>query len=232
MLRWVLPALLSGLAAIVAYFPLGWGAGIFVPEDVKTIAPDLSYSGTIWTGTVSGLPILGTANLDISPFSRRVHLVSGEGRNYASAELGPNSAKDVNLRIDLSDLPLSDDRLKGLRGELSAKISEIILNDQTCQTATGSLQTDVLQRNGGLIEWTGPELSGPIRCEDGALIADLSGRDAQQTISALIRMLPDGSYRAEITVRTVRAEADAILPLFGFTRSGQNFILTEQGRWR
>ena len=51
-------------------------------------------------------------------------------------------------------------------------------------------------------------------------------------VDATIRMAPDGIYRADISVRTRREEADVVLPLFGFTRSGGSFLLTEQGRWR
>lgn len=232
MFRWILPALLSGLVALLVYFPLGWAGKLVVPDEVASIAPDLGFSGTIWNGSISGLPVFGEANLNLSPRSRSVTIKSGAGRNYLSGILRPKLIKDVDLRIDLGRLPLPDERLKGLRGDISAQISEVEFDGQNCRSATGSLRTDVLQRNGGTIEWTGPELTGPIRCEDGAIIADLKGRDAQQSISALIRLSPDGAYRADITARTARQEADAILPLFGFTRSGQSFVLTEQGRWR
>ena len=232
MFRWILPALLSGITAVVAFLPLGWVAGLAVPGNVETLAPELDYHGTLWNGTVSGLPIFGTANLDITPLSRRALIQSGEGQNYLSVDIGPSLAKDIDLRINLATLPFTDGRLKGLRGTLNAQISNMEIDNQSCVSAAGTVTTDVLQRNGGTVQWTGPELTGPIRCEEGALIADFSGRDAQQNISALIRMSPDRSYRVDITVRTNRAEADAVLPIFGFTRSGKKFVLVEQGRWR
>lgn len=232
MLRWALPAILSGLAALVAFFPMAWAAGWVLPDEVKRLAPELEMRGTIWQGTVSGLPILGTANLDISPLARRVNLQSGTGGNYVSAQISPAEVKDLEARMDISTVPFTDGRLQGLQGHLTVQISELKIEGQSCQSATGTARTDVLQRNGGKIDWTGPEMKGPIRCEDGALVADLSGRDAQQTITALVKLNPDGAYRADINVRTVRVEADAVLPLFGFSRSGQNFVLTEQGTWR
>ena len=232
MFRWILPALLSGLIALIACLPLSWVAGVAVPDNIKTFAPDLGFSGTIWRGSVTGLPVFGTANVDIAPVSRRASLQSGEGQNYLSADVGVSDVKDLDLRIDLMSLPLTDGRLQGLRGMLNAQISDMQIENQSCQSAEGTVSTDVLQRNGGKIQWTGPELTGPIRCEDGALIADLRGRDSQQTIDALIRVSPDNAYRVDISVRTNRAEADAVLPLFGFSRAGQNFVLVEQGRWR
>ena len=232
MFRWILPALLSGLIALFAFLPLSWVAGYFVSDEVKVVAPDLKFNGTVWNGTASGLPVFGTANLKTKLLSRRASVQAGKGGNYLAAEVTPNTATDVDLRVNLNDLPLNDGRLQGLSGELIAKISELNFEGQNCVSATGTLQTDVLQRNGGSIQWVGPGLSGPITCEDGALLAVMTGRDAEQTIDANIRFAPDGLYRADISVRTSRAEADAILPLFGFTRRGSSFLLTEQGRWR
>ena len=232
MLRWILPAIFSGLAALVVCFPMKWAAGFVLPETLKTLAPDLEMHGTIWHGTVSGLPVIGTANLNIRPLTRRVEIQSGQGRNYLAGQLSSSEAKDINFRVDFASVPFTDSRLTGLQGHVSAMISDMQFSGQSCQSATGTAQTDALQRNGGTIQWTGPELTGPVRCEDGAVIIDFSGRDNDQTIAALIRLTPDGTYRADITVRTLRQEADAVLPLFGFSRSGQNFVLTEQGKWR
>lgn len=232
MLRWVFPALLSGIVALLACFPMRWAANRVLPENIEALAPDLNMQGTIWEGTVTGLPIFGTANLDIAPLSRSVEFQAGQARNYASGQLSTTQATDIDIRLDLTSVPFTDGRLQGLRGDFTVEISKAEFKNQSCMSAAGTARTDVLKRNGGTIDWTGPEISGPIRCEDGALIADLSGRDAEQNIKALIRIIPDGTYRADISVQTNRAEADAVLPLFGFSRSGQSFVLTEQGNWR
>lgn len=232
MLRWVLPALLSGVVALLACFPMRWAVGWVLPDNVKSFAPDLDMKGTVWRGTVSGLPLFGTVNLNVAPFSRSVEFQSGQGGNYVTGRVSPSGATDIDFRMDFATVPFTDGRLQGLRGDFTAQISEIKISEESCESAAGTARTDVLQRNGGTIQWTGPEMTGPIRCKEGALIADLSGQDAQQTITALIRLSPDGTYRADINVRTVRVEADAVLPLFGFSRSGQSFVLTEQGKWR
>lgn len=232
MLRWVLPAALSGMAALLVFFPMRWAAGWVLPDTVKNMAPDLDMRGSIWRGTVSGLPLFGSANLSVAPLSRRVDFQSGEGGNYLAGIVSPTEAIDIDFRMELATVPFTDGRLQGLRGDFSAQISEMKISEQSCEMAAGTARTDVLQRNGGTIQWTGPELTGPIRCEDGALLAELSGQDAQQTITALVKLAPDGTYRADVNVRTVRVEADAVLPLFGFSRSGQSFVLTEQGKWR
>jgi len=232
MLRWICPAILSGLVALVAFFPMRWAGGLALPDNIETLALDLKMRGTIWRGSISGLPLFGTANLKLSPRSRRLEILSGKNRNYLAGDISRSDAKDINLHLDIATVPFTDGRMQGLQGDFTAQISDMKFSDMSCQSATGTARTDVLQRNGGKIQWTGPELTGPVRCEDGALIADLSGRDAQQTVTALVKLMPDGLYRADVSVRTVRVEADAVLPLFGFSRAGQNFVLTEQGKWR
>lgn len=232
MLRWFIPALLSGIAALFVCLPMRWAAGWVLPDNIKTLAPELQMQGTLWNGTVSGLPIFGTANVSTSPLARQVEIEAGEGRNYVAGTLSPTGAKAVDFRMDFASVPFTDGRLTGLRGDFTAKISDMQIEANACKTAAGTARTDVLQRNGGTVDWTGPELTGPIRCENGALIVDMAGRDAQQRINATIKIMPSGTYRAEVKVRTSRQEADAVLPLFGFSRAGQNFVLTEQGKWR
>ncbi len=232
MLRWIIPAIFAGILALLPALPLAWVAPHFVSSDVEALAPDMRFSGTIWNGRVTGLPYIQSANFNLSPLSRVADIEAGNGRNYIAGRMRASEATNVKLRADLASFPFTDGRLQGLQGDITATLDEVSYDKAGCLSATGRARTDVLQRNGGSIQWTGPELNGPLRCEDGALIADLSGEDAQQSVSALIRLVPDGSYRADITVRTSRAEADAVLPLFGFSRVGQDFKLTEQGRWR
>ncbi len=232
MKRWILPAVVAGLAAGVAALPLDWIAPFAVPSDMQANAPDLEFHGTIWDGRVTGIPVFEASNFKVSPFARRVDVQAGDGQNFFTGRVTPSSVHDVQFWADLSTFPFTDGRLQGLKGDVSFTLSEVSYDKSGCASAIGDMRTDVLQRNGGAIQWTGPELTGPIRCEGGSIIADLSGRDTEQVISALIRLVPNGSYRADITVRTERGEADVVLPLFGFSRAGGDFKLTEQGRWR
>jgi len=223
---------LTGLGALVSALPLAWIAPLVVPETVRTSASDLTYRGTIWRGTLSGLPLFESANYNASLLSQRMNFTTGGRGNYLNGDISKSDAKNINLRVNLTSIPFTDGRLVNLQGDVVALISEMTFDETSCLSAIGNAQTDVLQRNGGAIQWTGPLLTGPISCEEGAVIANLSGKDGQQSVNALLDLAPDGNYRAVVTVRTNRAEADAVLPLFGFTRAGRDFKLTEQGRWR
>lgn len=226
--RYVVTGVAAGFAAALVALPLAWVAPLFVPET----APALTYSGTVWQGNVTDIPVFETGTFKLHPRALSATLKAGNGQSYLAAKLSRETAHDLRLFVELSQLPITDGRLQGLRGVVAANITEITYNLDGCTEASGTLRTDVLQRNGGLTNWTGPELSGPVICEDGALTAILTGEDAEQSVEARLRFSPDGTYRAEITTRTVRQEAGAILPLFGFSRDGQDFKLTEQGNWR
>lgn len=223
---------MAGVSAVIAAMPLAWVAPIFIPSEVGALAPDMDFRGTVWNGHVTNIPVFGEGKFDVEPLNRNANVQAGNGRHYFSGELGLSSAQDIKLHLDLIDIPFSDSRLQGLQGVISVSIDDVELGVEGCLKANGTASTDLLQRNGGAIQWTGPELSGPISCDKGSLIADLLGDDAQQSISARIRLSPEGAYRADISVQTARAEADAVLPVFGFSRDGRDFKLTEQGRWR
>ena len=219
----VLGAIVAGVTAL----PLAWVAPIFAPDDLP-----LTYSGTIWSGEIGNIPVFDRAQITPKPPSFSADITAGNGTNFATGQVYNGGARDMTLQLNIASLPITDQRLSNLRGMIRANVSDIQYNAKGCISASGTVTTDVLQRNGGAVDWVGPALSGPISCEDGNLRASLSGRDADQEISADVTLMPDSIYRALIRANSQRPEADAILPLFGFTRDGRDFQLTEQGRWR
>ena len=89
-----------------------------------------------------------------------------------------------------------------------------------------------MQRNQLIWYWVGPKLSGPIRCEAGDLVTDLMGIENGQDIKVRVKMQADGIYSADIQVITNTQGADAVLSLYGFTKSGRTYSLIETGKWR
>lgn len=217
-------AVLAGLASLIRYFPLSW-AGTALPSGVGT------YSGTIWNGQVSNVPLLGAVSVNGSLGGMQLQTPPGEVT--FSGDVTPNGVTDLVLSMPIARLPMSDTRLEGLAGRMSLQIDEAVIKDGACVSATGRASSDVLAANRGRFQWAGPELSGPVDCIDGRLRVQLSGEDAGQAVAATITTGLDGIYRSEISVTTIDAAAGNVLTLFGFNPADAGrYTLSEQGRWR
>lgn len=221
-----------GIMTMVASLPLAWVAPKFVPQ---IAGKNLNYSGTVWRGSVSGIDLLDHLNFQLNPkslFSKLpLRIDAGNGVNKLTARIGRTQAQDIDLRLNVAQLPLPDQRLTGMQGMVNIRISKAMF-DEVCYEAMGQVETDILQKNIQTFAWAGPNLKGPIYCQDGNVIFDLSGRDNAQNIQAKITVEPAGAYRADINVQTSQIGAEAVLPLFGFSRTSRGFKLTEQGNWR
>lgn len=219
---------------MISHLPLKWVAPYFMPEAAGT---NIQYSGTIWNGHVRGVEFVGGANFQLSP---KAFLTGGlplefNTRSSAmaiSGEASRRQLKDVVFAGTLSELPTRDGRLKELAGQVDINVSDLQLKDRQCTSAEGQVSTDFLAMNQTRWQWSGPKLTGPISCEAGELIVNLSGQENGQAIRADLRLSKDGSYAADITVQTNQPEAGVVLPLYGFEKQGRDYKLTEQGKWR
>ena len=229
----VLAALLGALIAFMPRIPLSWVGPHILPANA---GQNIDYSGTIWDGQMTGLDIVGTANFTLSPKD----IFSGEPLSFKtqspimqmSGQASKSKLRDFRFFSgQFSSLPTRDGRLKDLKGQVTATISELNY-DGSCVSAAGQMATDFLTRNEWRWQWRGPKLAGPISCEEGDVVVRLSGSENRQTVRADLRLAKDGGYRADITVQTNQPEAGVVLPLYGFEQVGREYKLTEQGQWR
>lgn len=217
-------AILAGLIALVRSFPLAWVATA-LPDGVGT------YSGTVWNGQISQIPLLG--NVQVEGRLGGARLVSAPGHIRFSGDVSPNGVSDLVLSMPVAQLPTSDARLSGLAGRMSLRIDEAQIDDGACVSASGRASTDVLAANGARFGWAGPELSGPVDCVDGRLRVQLSGDGPDENVSATILTGLDGLYQSDISVTAPDPAAGNVLTLFGFNPAGAGrYSLSEQGRWR
>jgi hypothetical protein len=238
-LFWLVPGLLLGL---LVFMPLSWLGPHIVPDNFKT--QETRYSGTIWKGSVLSLRDVETVDFRLKPFS-----IFGGGHPLevsvtapglqASALAASGKARDVTLQMNIASLPLPDPRLKGLSGQMTARVDKAKwAKDGQCEVFEGTVRSDALTRNRALFQWEGPVLSGPLSCAgDGQFLFDLSGQDELQNITAKILVSATGQYKSDIHVTTNDQDAAQVLPLFGFealgVQNGANvFRLREQGNWR
>jgi len=232
--RFIALGVLSAVIAGIINLPLRWVAPHVMPDG---LGQNLTYIGTVWNGQVSGLDYIQTANFTLNPKA----LVSGglplafQTRSNAMAVSGQASQSrlnDIRFTGTLAKLPTRDGRLKELAGQVNISLSDMQIEDNNCRSAQGQVSTDFLRLNRARWQWQGPELKGPISCEDGELVVNLLGKDNNQNIRADLRLFKDGRYAANFTVQTSQPEAGVVLPLYGFELVGRDYKLTEQGQWR
>lgn len=222
-------AVMAGLASLIRHFPLSW-AGAALPADIGTLS-GTTLSGTIWDGQVDNVPLLGT--VAVKGGFGNLSFLTAPGDVTLSGKVSPTGVETLILSMPVARLPMSDSRLSGLSGRISLRIAQAVIKDGACVSATGTASTDVLAANRARFDWTGPELSGPVDCDDGRLRVRLNGEAGTQTVLATIVTGLDGVYQSDITVSTSDPAAGNVLTLFGFNPAGnREYRLSEQGRWR
>ena len=222
----VISGLLGAVLGVVSQVPLAWA----VEGGVKQADPEAAAHGTVWDGTlahIDGLPPISTrlrgTTMSLSADAHTLRL---------AAAASPQAIRDVSLSLPIATLARFDTRMQGLLGEVRLVADEIVIRDGACTSASGTAFTDVLAVNAANWEWRGPELSGPISCEDGSVVVAMNGSDASGQVTARVAISPSGPYRTDITMSGLDPRASAVLPLFGFQPAGGgSFTLRESGAW-
>lgn len=220
------------LIACLAHLPLRWIGVIAVPQ-----TPDFQpvFIGTVWDGAVANVPQIGSIKTKLSlgdMLTGAPPLSFKSSAPYLSfaGTAGLGGAVNVTIDGDMRGLSSVDPRFSGVRGTYEITAEKMVVRE-TCTSGEGTVSTDVLTKNAALWQWQGPELAGPISCENGDIVMALSGSDRLQDIDAVIRMSFDGTYRAEVEVVSRDERAGSILPLFGFEPLAGSYRLNEAGRW-
>lgn len=99
--------------------------------------------------------------------------------------------------------------------------------DGECEQADGRIRATLAGEAGGVP--LPPVLSGPARCEAGALLLPLTS--AAGTESATLRVFGDGRYRAEFALRGADPATAAKLEGAGFIAGTQGYRLAAEGRF-
>lgn len=225
----------GGIIGLLSQIPLSWVASSAIKQMNVPVSPVVS--GTLWDGQISNLPVLGQMNVQIRPlkFITAGSPAKFDGRGPGmsiSGEGGLSYIKDLKLETNLNVIPFNDGRLRGLSGNIRIDVDEAEFVPDACRLLKGRVNTNVLAANKSRLNWVGPLLSGPMRCENGSLVATVSGKDNMTDVSALVTIAPDGTYDANLTVNSRDPNAALVLPLYGFQQKGDGFNLIERGRWR
>jgi len=231
MRRYVLLGVIWALLCAAAIIPAQWALGL-LSKSAKDNIIQGSVSGTIWQGQAKVLPPKTTWPLHINykinplkailrqPFSKTI--LNGPGFG-ASGQIGVFGSQNISIQnfnasFDLPQLPISDPRFAGLSGQANVMIDALRIKG-TCRQASGQLRTNILSANADSLQWTGPVLSGPISCDDEAVLAALRGRDDAYNITLDIRLYPDGVYSLDMRIDPITAAPEDFglaLGLLGF----------------
>ncbi|RKQ72129.1 type II secretion system (T2SS) protein N [Litorimonas taeanensis] len=241
-MRFFLFILAGVVLGLVAFLPLSWVGPMVLPSAFKT--NNTAYFGTVWKGGLLNLRDVNTVNYTLKPSALLrggypLEIELGAVGVEVSGFAAQNKARNLSMHMNVASLPLPDPRLKGLSGQINARVETVNWDkDGKCKSLSGTAQSDVLTRNRALFQWDGPVLSGPIGCDNaGDYIFNLSGQDDLQSITARISISALGQYKSDINVITRDEDAALVLPLFGFEdrghkAEGREFSLVEQGQWR
>ncbi len=222
--------ILALVTGAISQLPLSWVA----PKvDIAGQVPE--YGGTVWNGFISGTDA-GVLNLDVSPLrlvsgKNPVRVTGGPAGINLNAEAGLSGLRALKVSGSIKALALTDARLALVNGNFDLDITDMKMME-SCDYAEGIATTDFLARNSVRLRWKGPVLEGPVSCEDGNVILDLTGKDRAADIVARLTLSPDGQYRTDITAEVNDPNAGLALQYFGFSPAGGAYKLTEQGKWR
>ncbi len=217
------------IGAVISQLPLAW-VGPKAPIGGKIPV----YSGTVWNGLISGTD---AGNLKLSTSLGRlisganpVHITGGPAGLSLKAEAGTKGLRALKAEGTMRALALRDPRLALVNGNFRIDVPDMQVA-KTCDYAEGTVWTDFLAQNGSRLRWAGPVLEGPVSCEEGQIVLNLTGKDAAADITAQIRIDLSGTYKTDIMAKVSDLNAGMALQFFGFTAVAGGYRLTEQGKW-
>jgi hypothetical protein len=235
----VVLVVIVGVVATVVFAPMAWLAGFAAQR-----APGLSYvgaSGSIWNGRLQQVVLNGQEIGDIAVRLQPAKLFSGQaaahlslirsdlaGETEISYGLGSQrvEVRDLNLSGNTSALAILPFQVRALDGQFTMDVSEAMLVNGACEAAAGSVASDVLTRGGPTWGWTGPPLTGVVRCEDGVFTMEAAGHaDEGEQVTAEIALSPGLTGTLKAQVLSAQPAAAEALRRAGFTQTGSAYVL-------
>lgn len=181
--------------------------------------------GSIWHGQVTGLSWRGTPvgaiNLDSDLLrmlgggpSHHVSWVGQQGQGQADIKASRDSvlADHINLNLPLTDEWNVDPMIAQLGGSIRLSDGQVRLAGERCESAAGTVTSDVVRLAAAGFGRDWPIVSGPLGCLNGQLEADLSGKAADGTV---LHMMFSQSAGLRVTVAEADDEVKANLAFAG-----------------
>lgn len=221
--------------AMVAFLPLRLALGWFGLAEQDMSAR--SVSGSVWSGAMSEVRFGEVALGDLSAGVAPLQLLVGRARvDLAGRDDPPAPRLSGALGITRHTFGLDDVTASLPIGNAFAPVPVTVLDladvtvrfrDRTCEHAEGRVRATL---SGDFSGTPVPaSLAGTARCDAGALLLPLTGAAGGE--GTVIRIWPDGRYRAELTLAPGDPAATARLQAAGFVTTAQGLQLAIEGRF-
>jgi general secretion pathway protein N len=229
------PAALFGaifVAALIAFLPMRLMLGWIGLGDLGLSARQVS--GSLWFGELTEAHAAGFALGDLAARVSPVQLLVGRAR----VDVAGKGTTPLQGAVSLSrhSLGVDDVSASVAGGGAFAPLPVTSLDlddvsarfrDDACDHAEGRVRATLAGTVGGVrLPQT---MAGTARCDGNALLLPLASTAGTESID--VRLHSDGSYVADMTMRTVDPALGAKLQLAGFQPSANGYLLSIQGRF-
>lgn len=220
------------IAALIVFLPLRLMLGWVGLGDLGLTARQVS--GSVWFGELHEAQAGGFALGDLSAHVSPVQLLIGRARVDVAGEGSAPFQGAVTLSrhsLGVGDVSAG---MAGGGAFAPLPVASLDLDDVSarfkdgaCDHAEGRVRATLAGAIGGV---SLPQtLAGTARCDGAALLLPLDS--AAGTESLQLRLHRDGSYVADMTMRTGDPALGAKLQLAGFRLSSNGYLLSIQGRF-
>jgi hypothetical protein len=241
-MKWVLFVVLFVAfvgGAVAMFFPMSVAADFLAKQE-----PDFRFekaSGSVWSGKLTrvrfGQQDLGDVSVKTDPVQLFKGAAAGvlgvkrpeyegRGRIVYGLKTGEMRVSDLIVTGNVAAVPGLPQAVRLSGGTFRLVVDEMTLGGRACETASGQVWTDALTRVVVQQKWTGPELRGPVTCEDGRLVVLADGMAATgEQVTARINV--GGDLELDLTARVEAATPAAVQTLSkaGFTADGSSLVL-------
>ena len=232
----ILVFLISLIAFLIAGFPLSkaleWSGA-----SKRGLTYQSAY-GTIWSGSLTGVNVLGQpvgrVTLDTNAISllaghiKASIVVSGQvGEASGQIQLGLDhlTVRNFIADIDVQSLVYLDPRLRQTPSTLNTSTRVLKISyTGACLEGAAAVQSDLLTSIGRQWRWEGPLLLGDLSCNSGALDVAIQNDGGADSISAILSVPDIQSYSIRADVQTGNQDVIQALIALGFNRENNRFV--------
>lgn len=224
--------------ALVALMPMRF-AHIMSGE---ALGEGISTYGRIWDGRLYNVAV-GRARFErIDGGLRPLSLLTGQavfdwtladpearGEGEAFAGFSEHGVRNASLTTTLRGLGLPMAALDPAEA-VSLDIEQLTFSANGCRDASGTLRTAALVGFAAPYDVRAPMLEGPLGCNQGNLVVDLSGETPDMALTLTVSLSPSGLYRWAAEARLPNQSLTPVFSASGFTQDGDIWHARGEGQ--